>query len=102
MGDALARSDGQGLNQLRCGLRKLKAQVLFARDGKCYAHRIGEKGAKVAFLFILFHNQLSGLLANSLFHHRPAATPCPNSKLETAFHKAANSIQNVVHLLEAA
>ena len=91
-----------GLNQLRYDLRKLKAHGLLARDGKRYAYRLTDKGTKVALLFILFHKQLCGPLANSLFHHQPALAPRPNSKLETAFHKADHSIQNIIQLLEAA
>ena len=91
-----------GLNQLRYDLRKLKAHGLLARDGKRYAYRLTDKGTKVALLFILFHKQLCGPLANSLFHHQPAAALQPNSKLETAFHKADHSIRNIIQLLEAA
>jgi len=91
-----------GLNQLRYDLRKLKAHGLLARDGKRYAYRLTEKGAKVALLFVLFHKQLCGPLANSLFHHQPAAAPRPNSKLESAFHKADHSIHNIIQLLQAA
>ena len=91
-----------GLNQLRYDLRKLKAHGLLTRDGNRYAYRLTDKGTKVALLFILFHKQLCGPLANSLFHHRPAAAPRPNSKLESAFHKADHSIQNILQLLQAA
>jgi hypothetical protein len=96
------RADRYGLNQLRYDLRKLKAHGLLARDGKRYAYRLTEKGTKVALLFILFHKQLCGPLANSLFHHQPAVAPRPNSKLETAFHKADHSIHNIIQLLQAA
>ena len=75
---------------------------MLARDGKRYAYRLTEKGAKVALLFILFHKQLCGPLANSLFHHQTATAPRPNSKLETAFHKADHSIQSIIQLLQAA
>ena len=95
-------ADRYGLNQLRYDLRKLKAHGLLARDGKRYAYRLTEKGTKVALLFILFHKQLCGPLANSLFHHQPAAALRPNSKLQNAFHKADHSIQNIIQLLEAA
>ena len=90
------------LNQLRYDLRKLKAHGLLARDGKRYAYRLTEKGTKVALLFILFHKQLCGPLANSLFHHQPAPTLHPSSKLEAAYHKADHSIQNIIQLLKAA
>jgi hypothetical protein len=95
-------ADRYGLNQLSYDLRKLKAHGLLTRDEKRYAYRLTEKGAKVALLFVLFHKQLCGPLANSLFHHQPAAAPRPNSKLETAFHKADHSIHNIIQLLEAA
>jgi hypothetical protein len=95
-------ADHYGLNQLRYDLRKLKAHGLLARDGKRYAYRLTEKGTKVALLFILFHKQLCGPLANSLFHHQTAAALRPKSKLETALHKADHSIQNIIQLLEAA
>ena len=91
-----------GLNQLRYDLRKLKAHGLLERDGKRYAYRLTEKGTKVALLFTLFHKQLCGPLANSLFHHQPAATLRPTSKLEAAYHKADHSIQNIIQLLQAA
>jgi hypothetical protein len=91
-----------GLNQLRYDLRKMKAHGLLERDGKRYAYRLTGKGAKVALMFVLFHKQLCGPLANSLFHHQPDRDARPNSKLETAFHKADASIRNVIQLLEAA
>ena len=95
-------ADRYGLNQLRYDLRKLKAHGLLARDGKRYAYRLTEKGTRVALVFVLFHKQLCGPLANSLFHHHPAAALRPNSKLEAAFHKADHSIQNIIQLLEPA
>ena len=91
-----------GLNQLRYDLRKMKAHGLIERDGKRYAYRLSDKGTKVALLFVLFHKQLCGPLANSLFHHQPEAQPRPKSKLETAYHKADASIRNIIELLEAA
>jgi hypothetical protein len=51
---------------------------------------------------MLFHKQICGPLANSLFHHQPDAALRPKSKLETAFHKADISIQNIICLLKAA
>lgn len=91
-----------GLNQLRYDLRKMKAHGLIARDGKRYAYRLTDKGAKVALTFVLFHKQLCGPLANSLFHHQPDRNTQPASKLEAAYHKADASIRNVLQLLEAA
>jgi hypothetical protein len=91
-----------GLNQLRYDLRKIKAHGLRERDGKRYAYRLTGKGTKVALLFLLFHKQLCGPLANSLFHHQPDPGARPKSKLETAYHKADASIRSVIQLLEAA
>ena len=90
------------LNQLRYDLRKMKAHGLIQRDGKRYAYRLTDKGVKVALLFVLFHKQLCGPLANSLFHHQPNAQLRPKSKLETAYYKADASIRNIIELLEAA
>jgi hypothetical protein len=95
-------ADRYGLNQLRYDLRKMKAHGLLERDGKRYAYRLSNKGTRVALMFVLFHKQLCGPLANSLFHHQPDAALRPNSKLETAFHKADDSIRNIIQLLEAA
>jgi len=91
-----------GLNQLRYDLRKLKGHALLERDGSRYAYRLTRKGIQVAFLFLFFHQRLCGPLANSRFHHQPNPAHRPNSKLEAAYHKADNAIQNIVDLLAAA
>jgi hypothetical protein len=76
----------------------MKAHGLLERDGKRYAYRLSDKGIKVALMFVLFHKQLCGPLANSLFHHQPNAGLCPKSKLESAFHKADDCIRNIIQL----
>ena len=91
-----------GLNQLRYDLRKMKAHGLLERDGRRYAYRLSTKGIQVALLFLFFHKRLCGPLANSRFHHRPNHGHRPNSKLETAYHKADKAIQQIVDLLQAA
>jgi hypothetical protein len=91
-----------GLNQLRYDLRKLRAHGLLERDGKRYAYRLTAKGVKVAMVFVLFHQRLCGPLANSLFNRRPNPRFQPDSKLEAAVHKADDSIQRVIELLEGA
>jgi hypothetical protein len=52
-------------------------------------------------MFILFHQRICGPLANSLFHHRPAQTIRPASKLEAAHHKADQAIQPILDQLTA-
>jgi hypothetical protein len=94
-------ADRYSLNQLRYDLRKMKAHGLLERDGKRYAYRLTDKGVKVALLFVLFHKQLCGPLANSLFHHQRHPTS-PNSRIESAIDKADASIRNVIQVLEAA
>ena len=94
-------ADRYSLNQLRYDLRKMKAHGLLERDGKRYAYRLTDKGVKVALLFVLFHKQLCGPLANSLFHHQRHPTS-PNSRIESAIDKADASIRNVIQALEAA
>src|SRR6266478_6408641 len=90
-----------GLNQLRYDLRKLKGHGLLQRDGSRYAYRLTPKGVQVALLFLFFHKRLCGPLANSRFHHRPDPHHQPASKLEAAYHRADNAIQQIVDLLAA-
>jgi len=80
----------------------MKAHAPVERDGKRYAYRLTGKGAKVALTFVLSHRQLCGPLGNSLLHHQPDRNARPNSKLETAYHKADASTRNFLQLLEAA
>lgn len=91
-----------GLNQLRYDLRKLKGHGLVERDGSHYAYRLTPKGVQLGLLFLFFHKRLCGPLANSRFHHRPDPQHRPNSRLETAYHRADTAIQRVVDLLAAA
>ena len=56
----------------------------------------------VAVLFVLFHQRLCGPLAHSLFRHQPHGTHLPNAQLEVAFHKADDSIRQIIELLDAA
>ena len=91
-----------GLNQLRYDLRKLKGHGLLERDGSRYAYRLTSKGVQVALLFLFFHKRLCGPLANSRFHRRPDPQHRPDSRLEAAYHRADNAIQNIVDLLAAA
>lgn len=90
------------LTQLRYDIRKMKAHGLLERDGRRYAYRLTPKGVRVALMFVLFHKRLCGPLANSLFHRRPSHNPSTSqSKLETAYQRADNSIQRLVDLLAA-
>jgi len=91
-----------GLNQLRYDLRKLKGHGLLERDGRRYAYRLTAKGVDVALLFLFFHKRLCGPLANSRFHHKPNPQHRPDSKLEVAYHKADQAIEDIVNLLQAA
>jgi hypothetical protein len=90
-----------GLNQLRYDLRKLKGHGLLQRDDSRYAYHLTPKGVQVALLFLFFHKRLCGPLANSRFHHRPDPQHQPASKLEDAYHRADNAIQQIVDLLAA-
>src|SRR3974390_2171757 len=90
-----------GINQLRYDLRKLKGHGLLQRDGSRYAYRLSPKGVQVALLFLFLHKRLCGPLANSRFHHRPIGRHQPQSKLETAYHRADKAIQQIVDLLAA-
>jgi hypothetical protein len=89
------------LTQLRYDLRKMKAHGLIERDGRHYAYRLTPKGIRVSLMFLLFHKRVCGPLANSLFHHRADPKAQPLSTLETAYHKADESIDNIIRLLAA-
>jgi len=89
------------LTQLRYDLRKMKAHGLIQRDLPHYCYRLTEKGVKVSLLFLLFHKRICGPIANSLFHFRPSLQGHPKSKLEAAYHKADEAIQNTIDLLAA-
>jgi len=91
-----------GLNQLRYDLRKLKGHGLLQRDGSRYAYCLTSKGVQVALLFLFFHKRLCGPLAYSRFHHHPDPAYRPASKLEAAYHKADQAIQQIIELLAAA
>ena len=88
-------------NQLRYDLRKLKGHRLSRRDGSRYAYRLTPKGVQVALLFLFFHKRLCGALANSRVHHQPNLQHRSASKLEAAYHRADNAIQQIVDLLAA-
>jgi DNA-binding PadR family transcriptional regulator len=87
--------------QLRYDLRKLKAHGLLERQGQRYLYRLTDKGLKVAVMFVLFHKRVCGPLAHSLFNRKPDPTLPANSKLETAYRRADDSIQKIVDLLAA-
>jgi hypothetical protein len=87
------------LTQLRYDLRNMKAHGLIERDGKRYAYRLTPKGNKVALLFVLFHKRVCGPLANSLFNSPPQAEPKPATRIEAAYRKADQSIQQILGLL---
>lgn len=95
-------ADRYGLNQLRYDLRKMRAHGLLERDGRRYAYRLSAKGIQVALLFLFFHKRLCGPLAHSRFHHQPHPAHRPDSKLEKAYHRADQAIQQIVDLLQAA
>jgi hypothetical protein len=89
------------LTQLRYDLRKMKAHGLVQRDLPHYCYRLTDKGRKASLLFLLFHKRVCGPIANSLFHFRPTLNGHPKSKLEVAYHKADNAVQNLIELLAA-
>jgi len=89
------------LTQLRYDLRKMKAHGLLQRDGRRYAYTLTEQGTRAALLFVLFHHRVCGPLADSLFHHRPAQTRRPHSKLDAAYRKADRSLDQIIQLLAA-
>lgn len=94
-------ADRYTLTQLRYDIRKMKAHGLLERNGGRYVYRLTDKGTKAALMFVLFHQRVCGPLANSLFHHRPDEILKPTSKIEAAYHKADNAIQQLLDQLAA-
>lgn len=89
------------LTQLRYDLRKMKGHGLLERDGRRYSYRLTGKGKRVAAMFVLFHQRICGPLANSLFHHRPAAASKPPAKIEVVYRQADAAIEMLVDLIAA-
>jgi hypothetical protein len=83
-------------------MQAMSARSLTGGANRRYAYRLTAKALKVALLFTLFHQRICGLLANSLFHHRPDPTVQPKSKREAAYYKAEPSIQQIIELVQAA
>jgi len=79
----------------------MKAHGLLERCGQSYAYRLTSKGTKVALFFILFHKRVCGPLASSLFQRRPHPQSQPQSRIETAYHRADQAIETVLELLAA-
>ncbi len=79
----------------------MKAHGLLERHGKRYAYRLTDKGNKVALMFVLFHKRVCGPIASSLFESPPLSTSSASTKLEAAYRKADQSIQQILQLLAA-
>jgi hypothetical protein len=79
----------------------MKAHGLLERIGRGYRYRLTGKGAKAALMFILFHKRVCGPPANSLFNHRPDEALKPANKVEAAYRKADQAIQEGLDLLAA-
>jgi len=76
---------------------------LLDREPKHYRYRLTKKGQRTAILFHLFHQRLCVPLAGSQCEHRPNACFQPQAgRLERAYHKADQAIDNIVRLLRAA
>jgi hypothetical protein len=71
---------------------------LLERGERRFACQLTDKGIDVALLFLFFYKRLCGPLANSRFHHKPAPENRPNSKMESAYHKADKAVENLVNL----
>ncbi len=88
-----------GLNQLCYDLRKLRSRTPRTRWPPLRLPALVQRRPGGALLFLFFHKQICGPLANSRFHHQPDPEHRPNSKLEAAYYKADKAIQDIVNLL---
>jgi len=88
------------LNPLRYDLRKLESHGLLAAvTAPDYTYRLTPKGFRSRCAFVL-PQRLCGPLANSRSINAPTRSP-PASKLEAAYHRANQAIQQIVDLLAA-
>jgi hypothetical protein len=99
-------ADRYGLNQLRHGLRKLKAHRLLERDGKRYAYRLTEKGTKVAMLFLTSTNNSATRSPTASFtikptkHHDKTANAKPPFIRPTAPFKTSSACSMLPDVVE--
>jgi hypothetical protein len=89
------------LNALRYDLRKLRAHGLIQRLPHTHRYRLTTKGQKVAILTTLLRKRIYGPLAASALVHKPAKTPIPTSRIETAYRKADRAFQGLIDAMAA-
>jgi len=90
------------LNSLRTILGSSKGTACSTANPNNTATGSPKKGQRTAILFLLFHQRLCGPLAGSQFEHRPNACFQPQAdRLERAYHKSDQAIDNIVRLLRA-
>jgi len=89
------------LNQLRYDLRKLKGHGLLQRDGPRYAYRLTPKGFRLRCSSSSSTNGSAARSPTAASITAPTPIHQPPSKLEAAYYRADNAIQQIVNLLAA-
>jgi hypothetical protein len=91
-----------GLNQLRYDLRKLKGYGLLERDGRRYAYGLPPSALTLRSCSRSFTSASMAQSPTAASITSPDPAFSPNSKLEAAYYKADQAIENIVNLLQAA
>jgi hypothetical protein len=86
---------------IRYDLRKLRAHHLIQRIPHTQRYRLTTKGQKTAILTSLLRKRVYGPLAASAFVHRPAPEPIPTSRIESAYRKADQAFDQLMHAMAA-
>ena len=89
------------LSQLRYDLHKLRSHGIVERVPHSYAYRLPMAGHKQAILLIQFRERIFGPLAYGSLVHRPSKESMPDTRIERAYHKVEESIDDLVELLAA-
>jgi hypothetical protein len=87
--------------QLRYDLRKLRAHGLVERLEGTYSYRLPAEGYKQVILLLQLRNRIYGPIAYGTLKHRPNPACIPDTRIERAYHKVDQAIDDLVELLAA-
>jgi hypothetical protein len=89
------------LGQLRYDLRKLRAHGIVERIAHTYTYCLSSEGYRQAILLLQLRNRIYGPIAQGTIKNRPDPTYVPDARIERAYHKVDQSINELVDLLAA-
>ncbi len=89
------------INQLRYDLRKLKAHGIVERIEGTHRYRLTSEGARAALVIVQIRRKIYGPIAKCQLKRRPDPNHLPDSKIERAYEKVNQSMDDLVDLLAA-